>query len=145
MRASFILLVVASAFLNVLTYFDFRELLFSIARFDHPSIHKYSKKISMTNGQSLRSRIEMSYLLEYVKTFKREFHFWQKMMALFVFVQIIILIICIFTQIFLSNHLVNTIAHIIYLVTTVVSLFLLQFQFGLSGRATKYDRLRKNK
>ncbi len=138
---TYIICAVFILFMNIVSYFMIRNVIWSIAC----SERNLKKMRTVAKEKKFRDRIKMKYLIEYSPNHKKEFSFWMIVKLLFcIYTAVMIALSIIFGIMYATISAISEIFIIAYGVISF-ALFII-FCFQEDGcRMTKYDRERLNR
>ena len=132
---------------NLITYFEFREILWSIIwaekRGKYRKLIQYKRELK--KDSSVIDRISMNYLTDFLGSYKQAFIFWIRMKRLFVISGIFILLIYFVFTAYKRHYEFGFFEDYFLMIYSLAYFLVIRLQFR-EGKYTKYDLERmKNK
>ncbi len=122
--------------MDLFTYWLIREMIISIIWCETGG--KYNKLKKRLAGKRI-NRLLQNYDISVIK-YKKQFLFWKRFKRVFVFAELIMAVLFIFSAVLFKSLILCS----LILIQACVIFIVVGFQFD-SGKNTKYDRIRMNK
>ncbi len=144
MIARWKIILIVVTLINLRNYLDIREILWSIVWLNikgkYAKLKRYKQKL--WDEHLLLDYLSMRFLENELRTHQKEFLFWWKIKKIFLFSELFLAIGYAYLS-KNSNQIESNTIDMVYLIHSAIPFFFLRIQFGLDGKRTKFDRLRK--
>ena len=142
MKTDWRLMLSILSFVNLISYFSLREILWSIVWLNHKGKKSKKLKEEMQGDVDLPKRISMHYLINHINSYQNAFRFWWKMKCGFVICDLVFVSVYVGLGFFCGSTKLFYCYRIFFFVLSAIVFIVLRLQFGVDGRHTKYDWMR---